>query len=661
MGVARLNKLLIVTHKSEEEAVLNKLKDASLVELRPYTQKMEPQQTQASVNEEHSSKAKTGLASLEKYKEKKKPGEKAGKLVLARDQYDKMLASYNFEQVLQDIRSTQEEINILDSEIKAICGQIEALSPWCAFKGNLEELGSFTLYCIRLIKLQGKTKEVQGCVQKMAKKNISVEKLGCSKGQSVWIIAYHQAHKKQAESYLSGLEFEEGDFSSYKGTVDQNTERLSKTVELRKNRRQRLVHDMRKAREAYEVPLTVYLDYLENNRDIEDAINFGFSTDSVAFYTAWVEQDQTETVYKILDSFTATRVMDIEPAEGEVRPTALKNKPLFKPFEIIVNLYGVPRYFEIDPTPLVSIFFALFFGLCLTDAGYGFLLVVLTLIFAYKLKKAKNFLLLFFFGGLFTILAGVMFNGWFGDLPEHLGLGHITRQWAFLGDPIATDAGAMAFFRLALLLGVVQVVFGLLIKFVDNLRNRNWGEAFFNALPWTLIVTSLVIILLSTEIAVSMQLVAAPLFPSHIVLHLVWLIIPSSLVIILFSARDVKSWGFRLFLGFLNLTIVNGLTSYLGDVLSYIRLMALGLVTAGIGVAINQIAFDMANTVVGVVIAVAVLIFAHIFNLGINMLGGFVHTLRLQYVEFFQKFYVGGGKPFQVLKNRNKYISIVDK
>lgn len=161
--------------------------------------------------------------------------------------------------------------------------------------------------------------------------------------------------------------------------------------------------------------------------------------------------------------------------------------------------------------------------------------------------------------------------------------------------------------------------------------------------------------------AVSMQLVSEPLFPSGISRILMWPILAGSIVIIFFGARQEKSWGFRIFMGFLNLTIVNGLTSFLGDFLSYIRLMALGLVTAGIGVAINKIAFQFLSIpVAGIAILIIILIFGHLFNIGINILGSFVHTLRLQYVEFFPKFYTGGGRPFEALKDEHKYITIVD-
>jgi V/A-type H+/Na+-transporting ATPase subunit I len=303
----------------------------------------------------------------------------------------------------------------------------------------------------------------------------------------------------------------------------------------------------------------------------------------------------------------------------------------------------------------------MFFGLCLTDAGYGIILAALTLIFVFRMKSVRQFLLLIFAGSLFTILAGAIFNGWFGDLPSYIGLGGFFEKLAILGDPVRSDQGSMNFFRLALALGVVHVVFGLFIKFFDSIRRRDWGGAFLDGLPWLMIIIPIVIILLSSSIAVDMQLVSQPLFPSSVSKILIWPILAGAAVIILFGARQEKSWGFRIFMGFLNLTIVNGLTSFLGEFLSYIRLMALGLVTAGIGVAINRIAFQFLSVpVAGIAILIVILIFGHVFNIGINILGAFVHTLRLQYVEFFPKFYTGGGRPFKALTDEHKYVTIVD-
>ncbi|RKX66424.1 V-type ATP synthase subunit I, partial [candidate division TA06 bacterium] len=158
---------------------------------------------------------------------------------------------------------------------------------------------------------------------------------------------------------------------------------------------------------------------------------------------------------------------------------------------------------------------------------------------------------------------------------------------------------------------------------------------------------------------VSFGLASKPLLPAGIIPTAEIIILIASVDIILFSNRHEKSWGFRIFLGILNLTIVSGLTSYLGDLLSYIRLVALGLVTAGIAVAINKIAFmALGIPVIGIVFTILILVGGHLFNIAINALGGFVHSLRLQYVEYFSKFFIGGGIPFSPLKRETKHILI---
>ncbi|MGM0368285.1 MAG: V-type ATP synthase subunit I [Actinomycetota bacterium] len=662
MGVATLKKFLIVTHKLEQSEVLNQLQDVGLVELKPYTEKVESIPTAPSTSEQYTADVKKALDLFGKYRKEKKPGAEAGKLAISRKEYQNILDSHNFEQIIEQVLKTEEEINIINSEITNIKKQLQELKSWQPYQGKLEDLKSTDTYTVKLGRVHCRQKEFTELKPQFEEKKISVQKLSEHKDIIFLILAYHNDFKKEADQFLNDMPFTGAELFNYRGTIKENIDRLTKSLNFHQGQKEKLVEDIREISEKHNRNLVVYLNYLENNIDIENAINYGFSTKEVSFYTAWIEKENQNNLYSILDKFSSTRLIEIEPDKGETIPTALKNKRLFKPFEIIVNLYGVPKYFEIDPTPFVSLFFALFFGLCLTDAGYGIILMILAVIFSFKIKPAKNFLMLMFFGGIFTVFSGIVFNGWFGDLPSYLGFGHMTMNLAILGDPVEGNVGAMNFFRLALAVGVVQVMFGLFIKFFDAIRRKDWAEAFFEGLPWITILTPLIMLLLSSSMAVDMQIIEQPLFPSSWAKYLIWPIIPSAIIIILFSARNEKSWGFRLFMGFLNLTIVNGLTSYLGDFLSYIRLMALGLVTAGIAVAINQIAFQIGTIpVVGIVITVIVLIFGHIFNLGINVLGGFVHTLRLQYVEYFQKFYVGGGRPFQPLKNKNKYITIVDE
>lgn len=663
MAVAKLSKLFIASHKSEAEAFLKKLQRISAVEIKPYSEKLETSTLPIDTSRENKINVRKALDILNEYKDKelKKIAAKAGKLVIKRSEYENILEIDNLEEIADEIIDLDSETSSLEHRISETDPKIHQLKIWTSYKHDISDLGVKQKHTIKLGAIKSGRTDFNTILHELDKNHISCQLLS-EEGDIIYVIlAYHNSFSSEAQKYISGLAFDEAEISEYNGTIEKNIETLNKNIEYYRNRRQKIVEQIIMLTEKYERSLTIYLDYLDNNLEIEEALNLGFSTDSVSFYTAWIKETDQDRIFAIAGNFNFVRMEIIEPEKGESIPIVLRNRAIFRPFEVVINLYGVPRYFEIDPTPFVSIFFAIFFGLCLTDAGYGIILAILTLIFAFRMKGARQFLMLIFIGSLFTILAGAVFNGWFGDLPAYLGIDGFFEKLAILGDPVKSDKGSMNFFRLALAMGVIHVVFGLFIKFFDSLRRRDWGGAFFDGLPWIMVIVSLIIIVLSMDMAVSMQLVSEPLFPSSISKILMWPILAGSIVIIFFGARHEKSWGFRIFMGFLNLTIVNGITSFLGDFLSYIRLMALGLVTAGIGVAINKIAFQFLSIpVAGIVILIVILVFGHLFNIAINILGGFVHTLRLQYVEFFPKFYTGGGRPFEALKDEHKYITIVD-
>ncbi len=664
MAVAKLTKLFIISHKSDTEAVLKELQRIPItIEVQPYTEKIELEIPVSDTVPLYDTKVKRALDILDDSKSEKlkKIASKAGKLVVRRGEYEQIINNVDFKEIIDGILDIKSEIENLDSRAADMEPRVRIFTEWSFYKGDIEDIAPGDVYTVKLGKIKCEKCDFSEIVKELDKKGISCEKLH-KYGDTVYVIlAYHNSCSKDAEEYLSGISFEEPELTGCSGTIEENLGRIKKSIDRNRKRKGFLLAEIRKKTAEYERPLTIYLDYIENNIDIQKAIESGFSTDYVSFHTAWVKESDKKIIIDIIKSFKSTKVVEVKPGKGESIPVILENKPLFRPFEIVVDLYGVPKYFEIDPTPFVSLFFAMFFGLCLTDAGYGVIVAMLTLIFAFRMKSLKKFLMLVFIGGIFTIFAGIVFNGWFGDLPRYLGINSFFERLAVLGDPISSDQGAMNFFRLALILGVVHVIFGLFIKFYDCIKRKDWGGAFFDGLPWIIIILPLIIILLSSQIAVNMQLVSQPIFSGSISRILIWPILIGAVVIIFFSARSEKSWGFRIFMGFLNLTIVNGLTSFLGDFLSYIRLMALGLVTAGIAVAINKIAFQFLSVpVVGIVLLIIILVFGHLFNIGINMLGGFVHTLRLQYVEFFPKFYMGGGRPIKALSDEHKYITIVE-
>ncbi len=665
MAVARVTKLLVASHKTEELRVLKHLQSKSIAEVKPYIPPaITPQESESvAENLKMIEQTKKALDIIDIYKEKevKRIASKAGKIVIERQDYNTIINTVDFQSIIEDILNYENEIKFNDSEIYNIESKIKYLKKWQVYKGKIQDLKSTELYTIKLVYLKTKRQAVDKILKGLKENNIAYETIDILNDSVYLILAYHNDFKEEADNYLKEIPFEFAELSEYKDTITHNIQQLEKSLEYHKSRKLNIINLLKQLGKENEKNLIIFLDYLESNLEIENVLSLRLSTEYASFYTVWIKESDKTKFYKDISKFKNIEIYEVAPEEGEEIPIVLENKPLFKPFEVIINLYGVPKYFEIDPTPFVSFFFLIFFGLCLTDAGYGLIFIGISIYMFFKIKNSKKFALLIFLLGLFTIFAGALFNGWFGDLPSYLKIDNFFAKFALFGDPMKSDSGAMNFFRLALLLGVVQVLFGLFVRFFDSLKRKEIKCAFLDTLPWIIIVVCLVIMLLSSNAAVNMQIVDSPIFPASIAKILVWLLIPSALIIILFSARSERSWGFRLFMGFLNLTIVNGITSYLGDFLSYIRLMALGLVTAGIGVAINKIAFQLAGfPIIGIIILIIGLIFGHIFNIGINTLGGFVHTLRLQYVEFFSKFYEGGGKAFEPFKEEHKYVVLLD-
>ena len=364
----------------------------------------------------------------------------------------------------------------------------------------------------------------------------------------------------------------------------------------------------------------------------------------------WIHSNEWDRVKNVVGEFKACLVEKTSPAQGEEAPVDLQNVGPVRPFEIITSLYGMPGKKDVDPTPFLAPFFAIFFGLCLTDAGYGLSLLILSLIGIRILgRRASKLLWVLAMGGGMAVILGAITGGYFGDTPEKLGWGWLIHMRDYLlqfgFDPMKFP---MTFFVLAVILGYSQLMFGLFIALIHNLRQKDLIAALCGQIIWLVLLNSVLVI----------GLAKAGMLPAWSVRWCFWLLLAAAVGIVLGSQRE-GSRGERLGMGLYNLFSA---IFYMGDVLSYLRLMALGLVTAGIAMAVNVIAgVAWKFPVVGIVLAAVVLIIGHTVNLLLSSLSAFVHTLRLQYVEFFPKFFVGGGKEFRPFAREWQYTKVEPK
>lgn len=350
---------------------------------------------------------------------------------------------------------------------------------------------------------------------------------------------------------------------------------------------------------------------------------------------------------RIEHAFPSAAVSEVAMIESDKPPIMLNNGKAIQPFEAVTNLYGKPGYRELDPSGPLSLFFLIAFGLALTDAGYGILLMVGTLVAEkfFRLKREmKKMVRLLFLGGAMTFVLGALTGGWFGITLETLpdsAIKHLLLSMKVL-DPITQPMGLLAW---AFALGMIQLLFAWVVKGISSWRLGNKTDAILDNAPWVFIVLSLMVWVATL----------AGVFPASLTKPTLWTVWIAVAVVVATQGRSYKNPLLKVGGGVLSLF---GLMSFVSDTLSYSRLLALGLATGIIGFVVNLLAGMAIAQIpfVGFVVAIGILVIGHTFNLGINALGAFIHSGRLQFVEFFPKFLEGGGLPYKPLGRVSRYV-----
>ncbi|MDR3255432.1 MAG: V-type ATP synthase subunit I [Synergistaceae bacterium] len=390
-------------------------------------------------------------------------------------------------------------------------------------------------------------------------------------------------------------------------------------------------------------------DYWNIERAKIESLISGEQTEQITLLLFWIPASCLDRFKEAAAPFESlTEVARLTPEKDEMPPTLLYNRRFTEPMEPLITMYGTPTYGKMDPTAFTAPFFYMFFGICYGDAGYG-LLIAAGLMFLLMRKNVegaiKKFLEILIIGNIGAVIFGALTFSWFGDGITSFSFLNFLAPLEKLKilDPMNDP---MTMLSVSLALGFIQIMFGLVLAFIGNVRSGETFAALADQGAWIVFLCGLVLGGLSAGGALGM--------PANIG----WIIAGiGAVVLVATQGRSKPSILGKIFSGVLSLYNV---TSYLGDILSYSRLLALGLGSAAIAMVVNMLTHMVSDAipVVGVVLGIVIFIIGHVFGMAINILGAFIHSLRLQYVEFFGKFYESSGEDFAPLAISTQYVRI---
>lgn len=589
-----------------------------------------------------------------------------GKLIMTEKE-----AKQKFEEFEPKVEGIVDECEKLEeSKVKSI-NEIESISKKI---NKLENFAGFR-FAIGTDLNTSTTKSVVGMIsvavkkdflEKVARKSnlVDIDIFHSNKKDFFFRLTYFSAIAKEVEEILSEKGFNEvdlgGEFAEFAGEKPADAlKTLKASIIEHKNsikegdlRREELAIDLDNLKTAY--------DFFTWRRDKDEVKKNVFSSEYLFTFEAWMPKEKYSTMENWIEKvFVGDVVIEqLEKGAGESVPALLKNGPGAKSFQMITEMYGAPKEEDIDPTTGLFPFFVAFFGICLSDAGYGLLLFCIAsffLLFGKFSKEARTSLWMIFLLGCSAFVGGVLLGGYFGmtvdQAPAFLTTTNELGELVFRGqilDPMK-GTGAMTFLLATFAIGIFQLLFGLVMEFIKYWSKKNYIAAFADSAAWFFFIVSLGAWALADQVGLPKEI-------------MYYLMMTGLVILVLTQGRDkthknpIVAIILKLVFGVLGLY---GIMDYVSNMLSYSRLMALGLATGIIGSAMNMTAAvlgDMLPGVVGIIVMIAFLIFGHTINFGLSTMGAFIHTMRLQFIEFFGVFYGGGAELFKPFTRIKKYL-----
>ncbi|MFH1508807.1 MAG: V-type ATP synthase subunit I [bacterium] len=654
MAVAKLQKIRLICHKQKKEEVLDFLHTVGVMHVELETKEGEVV-GEASTLEYDLAEVKFAIDFLTPFEviPKQSLSQKLDgkKIRLTKKEFKKAVSGFDCKNLLVEIKKVDEDLNYAESESISEQEKVTTYKKWIPLHEKLSA-----------IKDNGSTKFILAEVPQVhydfflekfdqEVKLAEVKKVNSLDGFEQLLIIVNEKFREQAVNVLS-------EFAGLEVDLPKNGKTPKELVDIHSRRAKSSKKEIEKLNE-HAINLAenlqsfrILFDYLTWQQEKEEVQKGSVMTDSTVAMTGWIRAKAYGDIKKDLAKITKLLTLKkIKPKKDEETPVLLENKSVIRPFEAVTNIYGAPKSSEIDPTFWLAPFFIVFFGLALTDAGYGIVLALFAFIGMKVMKvpgEKQRLWRLLIYGGISTFVIGILFGGWFGivldDLPDSIGFIRDFLLSLRMIDPVADP---ITFMILSFALGILHVLTGIAIDIVWKIKNKDYVDAILDSGLWFYFIVVLLLFALAA-VGVLPESFSGP--------AKIAVLIGAGLLVVT-QGRKSKNIVAKAGIGALSLYNIVG---YFSDILSYSRLLALGLATGIIAMVVNLIAvmFKEMIPVVGWVVMILVLVGGHLFNLTINALGAFIHSGRLQFVEFFPKFMEGGGSRFKPFVREGKYVIV---
>ncbi len=646
MAIVKMSKFTLFAFQSHKEKLLDSLhqfENVQFIDLQKYQEENLQSLQKDSENEKVSyvegeqAKVKFALDLLIKHSEKEGAIKSLvkGKSTLNYEELETLAKKSNYSENYKKLKDKDNDLLEMKNEKTKINSEIEVLAPWISLDTAFNDLKSLN----SSIFLMGSLPKVfKDTFREKFESEISysyLEVISEVKDEINLIALVHKDFEDKAIEILKLYSFNAINLK-YDGIVSVEVSTFKKRLEEISNKEERINIEIKNDCQYIEDFKIVY-EYLSNKHIKALACKNFLKTESTVVIEGWVPtglSKDLEDVIKVIikDDF----YLELEEAtkEDDDVPILLKNNAILEPFESIISMYSLPKYSEIDPTPLMAPFYMLFFGMMLGDIGYG---VVIFVVAALALKKfnleevQRKFVKFFLVLSIPTIVAGIVYGSFFGNLIKFNSL-------------INPAEDIMTLLIISIAIGAFQIYFGLGVKGYILIRDGKQMDAVYDVLTWYFALTGAFLLLGGAQVGLSPVVIEIGK----------WVMITGMVTIVLTQGRENSGIGAKLGGGIYGLY---GISGYIGDLVSYSRIMAIGLAGGFIASAFNML-IGMIPSPFNIVLGAFIFVGAQTFNLLLSSLSAYVHSARLQYVEYFSKFYEGGGKAFKMFKSRNQYINV---